>query len=71
VLFISPKSCRMLWLRKVSAQFFMIKAQFFAGCRILWLPPYCPEYNPIEESFNTGDLSFICVPSVFSYGVLQ
>ena len=22
-----------------------------AGCRLLYLPPYCPDFNPIEKAF--------------------
>jgi hypothetical protein len=24
----------------------------FSGCRLLYLPPYSPDFNPIEEGFS-------------------
>jgi hypothetical protein len=27
----------------------------FSGCLLIFLPAYCPELNPIEESFSCGE----------------
>ena len=38
------------------------------GQRLIFLPPYSPDYNPIEESFSCGEsLCYISLGFIFVY----
>src|SRR5258707_4107680 len=39
------------------------------GCILLFLPPYSPDFNPIEESFSCG-MSHVCTHNSCSAGEL-
>jgi transposase len=32
-------------------------SMFWEGCVVRFLPPYSPDFNPIEESFSCGELT--------------
>ena len=34
--------------------FFFIYIDIYIGCRLVFLPAYSPDFNPIEESFSSG-----------------
>lgn len=31
----------------------------YTGCRLVYLPPYSPDFNPIEESFSCCKLNYL------------
>ncbi|KAG2103369.1 uncharacterized protein F5147DRAFT_277755 [Suillus discolor] len=48
---------------------FACKSDTFVGCLLVFLPPYSPDFNPIEESFSCcmfGHVSFHSVTHTFS-----
>lgn len=47
------------------------KAVADAGCILVFLPPYSPDFNPIEESFSCGNLSLSVFMDVANYHTVK
>jgi len=39
----------------------------FQGRRLVFLPPYSPDYSPIEQSFSCGMNLFVFMPQITSF----
>ena len=58
VRFIKVTSCeRPLKTRVRSFRTWIFGSDWVTGCILKFLPPYSPDFNPIEESFSAGEES--------------
>src|SRR5579862_7245174 len=51
--FPNPKSVIVIDNAKIHHSQELVELVQGYGCKIEWLPPYSPDYNPIEEAFST------------------
>jgi transposase len=50
------KSVSSLWMSVVSEVLYIIQLHpltIFAGAKLIYLPPYLPDFNPIEQTFHS------------------
>jgi hypothetical protein len=50
------KSVSSLWVSVVSEVLYIIQLHSlttFAGAKLIYLPPYSPDFNPIEQTFHS------------------
>lgn len=45
--------CGMFLFTRILAALSVHQLIAFAGAKLIYLPPYSPDYNPIEEAFST------------------
>ena len=72
-LLIRAQLCERLWSSQVqyNAYPFVLHWQELTKCLLVFLPPYSPDYNPIEESFSCCKSTYRCMNSVSPFASVK